>query len=243
MPVLRWNGVEDTEAAARLVGPRLKQLRENRGLTQRQLADRVKVSKNTVLRIEQGQPISEAILEKLCDALQTILPNLLIPETEDRSNIRVHRADREEWRVAFRRKRAPKTITDFKVVDEAKERRRLGGLDFVSGFLLNHQCMLAGGKLQAAEIELYGEQEKAGFRHSGEEFVYCLRGSLKLTVGEESVILQPGDSATFWSGRRHRYESALPSNTPEPTRMLMVWFEAPEDPSSRAHDAECEGAE
>ncbi|MFX8895391.1 cupin domain-containing protein, partial [Acinetobacter baumannii] len=85
----------------------------------------------------------------------------------------------------------------------------------------------------------FGLQESAGFRHSGEEFVYCLSGVLQLVVGEEKRVLYPGDSAVFDSKFRHRYESA-PEN-PEPSaKLLMVWYEAEEEGFSIQRDAECE---
>ncbi len=240
MPVTEWTGVSDTLEAAKIVGARLKKIRENRGLTIRDLAERAQISKNTVLRIEQGLPISEANLTRLCDCLQTILPNLLIPERKDDSKVRVHRYAEDQWRIAFRRKSAPKTIQDFDVVENPEERKRLSGLRYVSGFAINHECLLEGGNIQSALMEVHGDQEIPGFRHSGEEFVYCLQGRLRLTVGKEQFILNPGDGASFWSRYRHRYESEMPADSPTPTRILMVWFEATEEPQARAHDEECE---
>ena len=241
MPVKPWSGIEDTDAAAKIVGPRLRQLREGRGLTIRDVADRLKISKNTVLRIEQGHPISEPILHRICDSLQTILPNLLIPaEEKENQRVKVSRNADAPWRISFRRNRAPKIYKDFDPAPDSPERHRIGNLGFVSGFFQTQGSALAGGKLEAAMVELYGPQERPGFRHSGEEFVYCLSGRLRLTVGPEEHILEPGDSATFWSRHRHRYGSALPLPHDEVTRMLMVWYEAPEDANARAHDEECD---
>jgi transcriptional regulator with XRE-family HTH domain len=241
MPVKPWNGIEDTEAAAKIVGPRLRQLREGRGLTIRDVAERLGISKNTVLRIEQGHPIAEPLLHRICDNLQTILPNLLIPpELVEDQRVKVSRAGEMPWRIAFRRQRAPRIYKDFDPVPDPEERHRLGNLGFVSGFFETQGSALTGGKLEAAVVELFGDQERPGFRHSGEEFVYCLSGQLRLTVGREVHVLNPGDSATFWSRHRHRYESCLPSPSSEVTRMIMVWYEAPEDEKARAHDDECE---
>jgi transcriptional regulator with XRE-family HTH domain len=241
MPVKPWCGVEDTEAAAKIVGPRLRQLREGRGLTLREVADRVGISKNTVLRIEQGHPIAEPILTRICDNLQTILPNLLIPtEAVENQRVKVSRHSETPWRISFRRDRAPRIYQDFDLAPELNERHRIGNLGFVSGFFQTQGSALTGGKLEAAIVELYGPQERPGFRHSGEEFVYCISGRLRLTVGPEEHILEPGDSATFWSRYRHRYGSALPLPSDEATRMIMVWYEAPEEETARAHDEECD---
>lgn len=241
MPVISWTGVTDIESAAKLVGPRLRQLRTNRGLTIRELAERAGVSKNTVLKIEQGEPIAENLLTRICNKLQTILPNLLTaPEEVENAIICVHRNDPAKWHIAFRRMRAPKGIKDFDQVADPGERRRLGSVGFVSGFVHTHDAALPNGRLQAATLDLFGDQEEPGFRHSGEEFIYCMSGVLKLTVADETYMLYPGDSAMFDSSYRHRYESGQPLDSTEVTRALMVWYEGNEQAFSIRPDEECE---
>jgi transcriptional regulator with XRE-family HTH domain len=239
MPVIHWNGVEDTDVAARVVGLRLKHLRETRGLTLRELAERVDASKNTILRIEKGMPIAEPIVHRICDSLQTILPNLLVSEEEWSRPLRVHRNADSKWRIAFRREKSPSIYKDFEVVESESERTRMGSLGFVSGFLNTQNCSLRGGKLESAVIELYGHQEKPGYRHSGEELVHCLSGCLRLTVGLEVHELLPGDTSIFFSEVRHRYECGLPKGSSETTRFLMVWMEGPENPEALKYDEEC----
>lgn len=241
MPKLTWTGCDDIEAAANLAGPRVRKLREARGLTLRQLADRINISKNTLLRLEQGSPIAEPLFLRVCDALQTVPPNLLVPEESWTLPYRVHRQSEAPWRIAFRREKAPAVFKDFAPVEPEAERKRIGNLSFVTGFLQSLDCSIHGGKLQAAVVELYGDQEKAGYRHSGEEFVYCLQGRLRLTISTHVLILEPGDAVTFWSRYRHRYESDLPVQPgTEPTRMLMVWIEEKEDAQATQADDECE---
>jgi mannose-6-phosphate isomerase-like protein (cupin superfamily) len=153
--------------------------------------------------------------------------------------VRVHRDDPASWRIAFRRKRAPKTVQDFDQVPERAERARLGSVGFVSGFVQAHTSSLPSGRLQSAVVEVFGLQESPGFRHSGEEFVYCLSGVLQLVVGDERRTLYPGDSAVFDSKFRHRYESA-PENPDPSAKLLMVWYEAEEEGFSIQRDEECE---
>ncbi|MDH4387337.1 MAG: XRE family transcriptional regulator [Fimbriimonas sp.] len=241
MPKLTWVGCDDIDAAAKIVGPRIKSLRQVRGLTLRGLADRVGVSKNTLLRLEQGFPIAEPTLIKLCNALQTIPPNLMVSDEDWSLPYRVHRGTAGSWRIAFRKESAPTKIKDFEPIEPERERLRLGCLGFVSGFLHNLDCGIQNGKLQAAVVELYGDQERAGFRHSGEEMIFCLQGRLKFTISTHQLILEPGDAVTFWSRYRHRYESDLDCDTEiEPTRMLMVWIEDEEEAISTKRDEECE---
>jgi transcriptional regulator with XRE-family HTH domain len=241
MPKVIWKGCDDMEAAAALAGPRVRQLREARKLSLRELASRVQVSKNTLLRLEQGEPIAEPLFIRICNALQTVPPNLLLSEADWQLPYRAHRSDDASWLIAFRREKAPSVVQDFMPVAGEDERMRLGNLAFVTGFFQAHDCKIRDGKLQAAVLELYGDQERAGFRHSGEEFVYCLQGRLKLTINSETIILNAGDSATFRSGYRHRYESDLPLKPGiEPTRMLMVWIEEEEEIQAISADEECE---
>jgi len=38
---------------------------------------------------------------------------------------------------------------------------------------------------------------KGHFQHDGQEFIYMLSGRLEMTVGEEAMVLEPGDSLYF----------------------------------------------
>jgi quercetin dioxygenase-like cupin family protein len=44
--------------------------------------------------------------------------------------------------------------------------------------------------------------------HEGEEFIHILEGELKVTVGDETYALAPGDSLHFKSTRPHAFENA-----------------------------------
>ena len=53
-------------------------------------------------------------------------------------------------------------------------------------------------------IEPMQDHEGVGYQHEGEEFVYVLKGSIEITVGEHVNLLDAGDSLHFNSGIRHR---------------------------------------
>jgi quercetin dioxygenase-like cupin family protein len=53
-------------------------------------------------------------------------------------------------------------------------------------------------------IEPLKDHEGVGYQHEGEEFVYVLRGTVEITVGEHVNQLEEGDSLHFNSGIRHR---------------------------------------
>lgn len=46
--------------------------------------------------------------------------------------------------------------------------------------------------------------QKVEFQHEGEEFIYVLKGSLEIYIGENRQILKPGDSIHFNSAITHR---------------------------------------
>lgn len=213
-----------------IVGARLRELRNRRKMTIRELAERAQVDKNTVLRVERGHPATDAVLERLCAALHTILPNLTIPDEEWNLPYRVHRAAEGDWKIAFNRRSRPSIHPDFTPIDDPDERTRLGRLGFVTGFQHTHRCLLRGGRLQAATIELYGPQDHPGFRHMGEEYALCLRGRVRIVFKAGEVVLEEGDAVTFWSHHRHLYESAMPEGHRGPgPQLLMVWIESEGD--------------
>ncbi|MBR6586233.1 MAG: cupin domain-containing protein, partial [Kiritimatiellae bacterium] len=44
--------------------------------------------------------------------------------------------------------------------------------------------------------------------HEGEELIICISGKVKLTYGNETTILEPGDTAYYNSVVKHTLESA-----------------------------------
>ena len=53
------------------------------------------------------------------------------------------------------------------------------------------------------EIPAMKKHEGVGYRHEGEEFVYVLKGQVKITVGNHENILKVSDSLHFNSGIPH----------------------------------------
>ena len=48
--------------------------------------------------------------------------------------------------------------------------------------------------------------------HSGEEFIYCLKGKLEYFVGESSFILEPGDRLLFKASQPHSWRNQGPEH-------------------------------
>jgi quercetin dioxygenase-like cupin family protein len=59
------------------------------------------------------------------------------------------------------------------------------------------------------------------YSHEGEEFLYLLRGELRITVEAEEYCLKPGDSFYFESASQHRWTNPGRSET------WVLWVNTP----------------
>lgn len=216
----------DDAEAQRSIGARVRRLRQARGYAVADLAEKAGVHRNTLVRLEQGRPVTRKVLERVCNSLDTIPPNLTLTSEDPDRPYRVHRAKEEDWVVTFNRPGSTAAVENFDPVPDPQERHRLGTVGLVSGFFLNHASGLLDGRIHAGTLELYGDQERPDCHHAGEEFVLCLRGRVILELEGERIELKVGDSITFRSEMRHRYHAAEPTRAgEEPPRLLMVWIE------------------
>jgi transcriptional regulator with XRE-family HTH domain len=161
------------------VGVRLRELRQERGMSMRALARESGLSANALSMIERGRTSpSVSTLYKLADAMG-------IPIT------------------AFFREEPPKQDIVFV---KAEERVRvpfmrglwegLGGESFigrVEPFMLTLESGASSGPF--------------GIVHSGHEFVLCLRGELEYEVENQRFILEAGDSLMFAAQLKHRWRN------------------------------------
>jgi transcriptional regulator with XRE-family HTH domain len=54
-------------------------------------------------------------------------------------------------------------------------------------------------------IETHMDEISDSVSHSGEEFIYCLKGKLEYFVGDKSFILEPGDRLLFKASQPHSW--------------------------------------
>jgi transcriptional regulator with XRE-family HTH domain len=182
------------------LGARIQRVRQRMNLSVRDLADRAGVNKNTILRLEKGFTPSYSTLNRVCEALGVHIAQLTRPEPDEAETISLH-ARATEGRTPL--------ASDEKVLLSALA------------------CRLPGGRLNAAIMELFGESESV--THPGEELVFCLRGTAKISVAGRDYTLGEGDAATFWSSERHLYGPADDSSDNLPVVLLMVWIDAREE--------------
>ncbi|MEU2585953.1 XRE family transcriptional regulator [Streptomyces avermitilis] len=71
------------------------------------------------------------------------------------------------------------------------------------------QAGAAGRAMQALRVRVpYGSQGDVVRVHPGEEWLYVLKGRLRLRLGDTTHVLEPGDSAHFDSLTPHRLAAA-----------------------------------
>jgi transcriptional regulator with XRE-family HTH domain len=215
------------------LGARIQRVRLRKEMSVRDLAEAAGVNKNTVLRLEKGLTPSYATLARVCEALGVHVAQLTQPEPEEINTIALHDREQEVRRAylsEFVGKGADPSVADAVVLFQDGT----GMPSFAADekvLLSILACRLPGGRLNAAVLELYGESEPV--THPGEELVFCLKGTARLTVAGRSYRLREGDAATFWCSERHSY-GPMPEDEDEgedslPVRVLSVWIDTREE--------------
>lgn len=188
---------------------RIRERRQKFGLSVEKLAELAGIARYTLIRMEQGKPATQASINKVRHALH-MFPSQLYRPYED-GPFAVHRAGDEQWGVSHPKKtyeKHPEEGPGKSYVNEEAERYRLGQLGFQSFYTAILDSELSEGVSSAAIMEFHLPSWVD--RHFGEEFVYCLRGSLTITVDGKPCVLEQGDAMTFDATLPHSYEPATP---------------------------------
>lgn len=203
----------ENEAVSIDVGYRLRELRTSVGLSMRKLARMSGLSANALSMIERGKTSpSVSTLYKLATAMG-------IPIT-----------------TFFR---AEPTLTDV-VFSKADSRTRvsfsrglwegLGGEKFtgrVEPFMLTLESGASSGPF--------------GIEHTGQEFVFCLRGQVNYKIENEQFVLEPGDSLLFGAEKRHYWKN--PGKTVANILIIISGFREDERPVEFHLSTQVSGAE
>ena len=189
------------------LGARLREERDRRGLTLRELARRLEVSPSLVSQIETGktQP-SVRTLYAIVSELGVSLDEVFSPSAagpDGHSLAASARAGR--GKVAGVAKTGPGAPEGHGRVQRLADRRKI---DLGSGV---HWERLTTWDDRDVDF-LYATYEAGGssspdgslMRHNGREFGIVLTGELGVTVGFEEHVLGPGDSIAFESSIPHR---------------------------------------
>ncbi len=184
------------------VSERLRQLREGRGISMRQLARASGLSANALSTIERGlSSPSVSTLYKLADALGVPVTTFFGPEDERQQVIFV------------------RALEGTRVPVERGSWEGRGGEKFtgrVEPFVLT--------------LEVGMESGVSPIVHTGHEFVYCLSGSIEYLVEGQAYLLKPGDSLLFAAHLTHRWRNA--GKTSATLLIVLSGFEEDDRPLS-----------
>jgi transcriptional regulator with XRE-family HTH domain len=143
-----------------LVAPRLRRIREQRGITLTELSATTGISKSTLSRLENGQrrPSLELLLP-LAQAYRVPLDDLVGAPAVGDPRIRL-------------------------------KPRRVNGRTVIP--------LTRPGSIQAWKIVIPAAQNEPTARaHDGFEWLYVLTGRMRLILGDQDLVLGPGEAAEF----------------------------------------------
>lgn len=170
---------EETSSAEINVGQRLQSLRSAQGLSLRGLAEMSGLNFNTLSLIENGKTSPNvSTLQQLANALQ-------VPITAFFDQVPSHK------NVVFQKSgKRPRTILPNATLED-----------------LGAGLTLGEGTPLLLTLEPGASSGSDAIVHTGQEFIYCLEGSMVYSVGEEDYCLEVGDSLIFEAHIPHRWEN------------------------------------
>ncbi len=184
------------------VGVRLRQLREERGHSIRELARQSGLSANALSLIERGRSSpSVSTLYKISEALAVDITSFFeLPG--------------DKFKIVFRK---------------ASERTRV---PFTRGLWEGLGGELFVGRVEpfALTLESGANSGPNPIIHTGHEFVVCLRGQLEYQVEHEVYLLEAGDTLLFAANLNHRWRNPGPLVTN--AIFVLSCFQEGEEPST-----------
>jgi transcriptional regulator with XRE-family HTH domain len=163
------------------IGKNIRSLRESKGLSLTEAAARAGLSKSALSKIETAQISSPiATLLSIASALDVHLSQFFL-EPEHKPSY-----------VVTRKGKAP-------VISR-------GGSQY--GYAYQALALNMPDKLAEPFLLTVRPGDKRGvFKHKGQEFIYMLSGRMRMRLGEEEVILEPGDALYFDPTQEHTCEA------------------------------------
>jgi len=186
------------------LGPRLRQVREDRGLSARELARRISCSPSLISQIERGLSApSVGILYAIASELRASLDFLFGSAVPGDAMLATAHGD------GHLRPDDPGWDGGHGVVQRAGRRRTI---DLASGVRWERLTPGADDRVDFLEViyEPSGHSTDARrpLRHDGQEYGLIISGRLHANVGFETFELGPGDSIAFDSSVPHQYWNA-----------------------------------
>jgi DNA-binding XRE family transcriptional regulator/mannose-6-phosphate isomerase-like protein (cupin superfamily) len=206
------------------LGPRLRRVREERGLSVRELARRISCSPSLISQIERGLSApSVGILYAIATELRASLDFLFGAAAEADTMLATAHGD-GRLRLAGTGldppgpegggNGAPSWVDGHGVVQRVGGRRTI---DLASGVRWERLTPGADDRVDFLEViyEPSGHSTDARrpLRHDGQEYGLIISGRLQASVGFETFELGPGDSIAFDSSVPHQYWNGTDADT------------------------------
>jgi transcriptional regulator with XRE-family HTH domain len=196
--VSRASGITEEVPMAQSVGLRVKALREIKGLSYSDLAQRTGFSETLVQEIESGAalpPLGDLV--KLARALDMKMGYLLV-----QGEAKPYAVVRKQDRKAISRYGSQKTVRYGYAYESLAPEKRDRNME---PFIVTLEPRL---------------EEEAPSTHDGEEFIYVLEGAIEVQMGEKRERLEPEDSIYYDSTQPHLVRCA----GDRPARILAVLY-------------------
>jgi transcriptional regulator with XRE-family HTH domain len=163
---------------SKLLGKRIQSLRESKSISVEDMAERTGLDKEQITRIEENKDFpSLAPLIKIARVLGVRLGTFL--DDEDGLGPVVSRKKQYRETVSFSTNQTlSHTHMDYYSLASDK----------------------SGRHIEPFIIQVAPREENGNFllsSHEGEEFIYCLEGLLEITYGNDTYILEEGDSIFY----------------------------------------------
>jgi DNA-binding XRE family transcriptional regulator/mannose-6-phosphate isomerase-like protein (cupin superfamily) len=189
------------------LGPRLRRVREDRGLSVRELARRIKCSPSLISQIERGLSApSVGILYAIATELRASLDFLFGSAVSGDAMLATAHGDGHIRPEGAENGAFAGWAEGHGVVQRVGGRRTI---DLASGVRWERLTPGADDRVDFLEViyEPSGHSTDARrpLRHDGQEYGLIISGSLQASVGFETFELGPGDSIAFDSSVPHQY--------------------------------------
>ena len=166
------------------IGEKIQTLRKQKNMTITALAKNANISRSLISQIESSYTYpSLQTLEKIVQALDISLSDFFKPEESE------------------------KETPDFVV--RSNKRKMLYLPDSPNDYYLLSQYTNPNFEFLLTDYHPFeqGLKSEESFQHEGRECFYVLEGQIHLTVDEQTVVLNAGDSGCFDSTKTHCYRN------------------------------------
>lgn len=172
----------------KIVGKRIKSLRESQSIGLEEMAERTGLDVEQITRIESDKELpSLAPLIKIARALG-VRPGTFLDDRDEPGPVISRKTNRKEGISFSTNRTVSRTHMDYYSLSSDKSGRHM------EPFVI----LVDPGK--EGDFQLSS--------HEGEEFIFCLDGAIEVTYGEDSHILEEGDSIYYDSIVAHHVHAA-----------------------------------